>query len=322
MPKADDIIQAINELSYRASDIPKLFRVVLTLEDSVDELKKRKLDGVTGISDSREIVMGFLGVARDTVLTMPAKETEKLNKLSRIMYDNPHYLLQDNMAALARVWDKSPSSMDGVIYNIFEYVVGYWSGVAKFKELVYPAKYFAWWQDLANVYYKRPKKINNVDDLTKWAMEQTQKMADGDRGHNAKVIAELSYDEMKQSILGGLAKVKQIYGSEGEWIVKDKSLKVPKGSTLLVLKAPMSTFDYPMIHFMGDVRKGKLKQFDKDMPDKEIYKAYGKYSMDNSPQVKFVKENGLDKLYKVIYVTSKEFHRVRDKYFKRKYANV
>jgi len=318
--KALKLINIINELSYRVENIPKLFRVVLTLEDAVKDLKKQELNGVTGISDTKEIVMSFLGVARDTVLIMPAKETEKMNKLSRIMYDNPHYLLQDNMYALMRIWDRTPRSMDGVIFNIFEYVVAYWKESHNHEELVYPAQYFAWWQALANVYYEKAKKINNIDDLTKWAIKTTKNELVKEYRHYAEEIAKLSYKEMRDSIWNGLLRVKKIYGSEGEWVIKDKILKIPNGSTLLVLKYPASTWKYSIMDFMTNLRAGKLKEFSKDLPDDEINDAYSDYIWKHSPQLKLVKDNKLDKLYKVIFLNAQEFDGIKKRFFSKKYS--
>jgi hypothetical protein len=62
-----------------------------------DQLKTRKVKGLKGISSSNTIQFEFLGVARDAMLQIPSKDLLKLNNVTRIMYDNPHYFVSNNL---------------------------------------------------------------------------------------------------------------------------------------------------------------------------------------------------------------------------------
>ena len=308
----------INEMSYTEGDIPKLFRVVFDLKNAASSLAKGKLEGVTGISGSKEIVMGFLGVVRDTLLIMP-KETEQLNKLSRVMYDNPYYLLQDNMKALARIFQKDENSMDMVIFNLFEYVVRYWKSTPKFKDAAYAAGYFAWYQDLSRYWRKDKTKINGPRDLAKWALKMTMEMEkEGHIAWYAKQISAVSLKDMEKSIIEGLKEVSKIYGDEGEWIVKDRNLKIPKSSKLLIVKSLGRYGDNPIsgfMEFMHDRADGKIDA-PKNMKDSDAYKWWQEK---NAPQKEIVKKYKLDKKYKIIYISTKDFDRIKSKYFGRRY---
>jgi hypothetical protein len=62
-----------------------------------DQLKSMKVKGLKGISSDSDIQFQFLGVARDAMLQIPSKDLLEQNKITRIMYDNPHYLVSKNM---------------------------------------------------------------------------------------------------------------------------------------------------------------------------------------------------------------------------------
>ncbi len=89
--------QYLQEKSFRKSDIPKDFWVVFDLETMIDELKSGKIKGLKGISSSSEIQFQFLGVARDAMLQIDSTELLKINNITRIMYNNPHYLVSKNL---------------------------------------------------------------------------------------------------------------------------------------------------------------------------------------------------------------------------------
>jgi len=71
--------------------------VVFDLENIIDQLKTGKIKGLKGISSSSDIQFDFLGVARDAMLQMDSTKLLELNNITRIMYDNPHYLVSKNL---------------------------------------------------------------------------------------------------------------------------------------------------------------------------------------------------------------------------------
>ena len=59
--------------------------------ERMQELENMELPGVKGISASKEIVLDFLGVARDALIVMPAQKVLEMNKITRFMYDGDQY---------------------------------------------------------------------------------------------------------------------------------------------------------------------------------------------------------------------------------------
>jgi hypothetical protein len=98
--------------------------------------------------------------------------------------------------------------------------------------------------------------------------------------------------------------LKSIYGSEEEWIIKDKTLKIPKGSGLYILWN---------------------KKFENEIEDnkkEDWYKAWynlKKDSIERLLELKEIIEKYLKKPYNVKLVDRKEFKRAREKYFEKKY---
>jgi hypothetical protein len=296
--------------SYTVSDIPKFFRVVFYLKDGAKGLKKGVLEGVKGISDSKEIVMQWLSVNRDAVLIMPPKETIRLNNLSRVMYNNPHYLLQDNMAALLRIW--SQRDRQGVIQNLFEYVLAYWRTNKKYSDAHYAGQYFGFYQALSYIY---KDSINGSKDLAKWVVKKGLPELEKDRpelSHYIGLLKKLTIRDWEESIIEGLKTVAKVYGNEGEWILKNGILKVPPKSKLLVVKSPMY-IDW--MKFMEDRASGKIK-IPEGIDEKEEREWY---TEQHSPQVAMVKKYNLDKKYKVIYLNKKRFENIKKKFFDRRY---
>lgn len=111
--------------------IPKRFFVVTPFgahsseAKAVTDISKGVLRGVKGISDKAEIIMQWFGVARDAVLAMDGPELVRLNKLSRVQYDNPDYLVSNGLDALYRIFAKNREEKygpQGLAGNLAEYI--------------------------------------------------------------------------------------------------------------------------------------------------------------------------------------------------------
>jgi hypothetical protein len=114
-------IDYIIEKSFTKKDIPDYFYFVFNLEDSIDSLNQYKFKGLKGISSSDKIQFQFLNVARDCVLRMESKELLHINPFTKIMYDNPHYLVSKDLLALRRIYNSSGNNWEHqVFYNIYD----------------------------------------------------------------------------------------------------------------------------------------------------------------------------------------------------------
>ena len=109
---------------------PKKFYVVIPFSDEygkkeMADLSNGVLDGVLGISEKHEIIMQWYGIGRDAILVMDADKLTKINKLSRVQYDNPEYLVSNGMAALYRIFDKKrdKSGSYGLAGNLIDHIL-------------------------------------------------------------------------------------------------------------------------------------------------------------------------------------------------------
>jgi len=114
--------------------------------------------------------------------------------------------------------------------------------------------------------------------------------------------------DWEKSIIEGLKHVAEVYGDEGEWLIKDKKLKIPSKSKLLVLKSPLNLD-----------RSEFMEQTNSKYLGKDFEKVYQQYVKKHSPQVALIKKYGLDKKYKVIYLDGKDFRKIKVRYLDRKY---
>ena len=109
----------------------KKFYIAIPFDDSSHNQKKIKdlgrgvLDGVQGISEKSEIIMQWYGLSRDAILIMDADKLTQINKLSRVQYDNPEYLVSNGMSALYRIFDKKRDAggQYGIAGNLIDYMM-------------------------------------------------------------------------------------------------------------------------------------------------------------------------------------------------------
>ena len=248
----------LREMSFEDKDIPGSFRVVFEINQYdpartmkvVKQLGKMKLEGLTGISEKNDIGFHWLGVARDAMLVMNGREVIKKNKLSRILYGNPNYFLSNNMAMAKRVFMKSSgvSGDSNLLHNLLEYIFTAMGRSGKIDK--HNVSYSAAYQSYAHVAYKKQSGINSSKDMVKWirkAGEVLRKEQEGRSFSNHHLLSvvddfeKLSDKEIEDGIYAGFKLIGDTYGSEGEWVVKNDYLHVPKGSFLFVL-APKKAY--------------------------------------------------------------------------------
>jgi hypothetical protein len=228
--------------SFRPQDIPNNFWVVIDLglnnldynpeiyQRAYSGLSQGILDGVRGISNSGQILRQF--GYRGAFMRLPGPEVVELNKLSRVMYDNPNYLVSKGMAALYRIFDKNPEQRyghQGLMQNVGEYVLKGLQGVnyKAYNDL----KYFGADSRIGQSFGDHPVQIDTVDQLAKYIFQQWDK--EWHERYNAPQ-APFTLEDIREAVSNGLHRVGQTFNDEGEWFVKDGQLRIPRSSTLVV----------------------------------------------------------------------------------------
>lgn len=256
--------------SYTYQDIPRFFYLVTHLPAFKEEVPRFQrnvmglqhgvLHGVKGISSSKEIISEFMiPGSRNTVVMMPGIELLKLNKFTRVNYDNPHYMLSNNMSALRRVQGAYTSEknemMQRISYEILSYLrrnhsKGYLS--TDFDMEIYNLK-----NCLSNLPTELPGDVDTtisgvksihkfiVDWLKTHCMRHVNTDLNGTTTFEPKIkmTPELSknlYDVIYKSIQNMTKK----YQIEGEWINKGNILVVPPGSRMLIATVNRNEYDF------------------------------------------------------------------------------
>lgn len=231
----------IIEASYSKKDIPKYFRVAIDIrykKHAIDDLANMKLIGVEGISSSGDIIYEFLGSGREGFLMMDANEVISLNKLTRFMYDNPHYFFSENMWAMKRLFNKRIDDNKGTWHNIADYV---------FQEMVrerivnkFDLQATAPGQSIS--YTKAVNTtVNSLKDFVNVFRKACIEVNDEKKDKTSYYyfmpkIIELSDDRLQDIVIKAFhTRISWVYVNEGEWIVKNKILEVPKNSYLYIL---------------------------------------------------------------------------------------
>lgn len=222
------IMKNLKERSFTPEDIPEQFFVVTDVEYNLDlkDIKKGVLN-VSGISGSAKIILNFLGVARDLVITMDGEELVKKNNLTRIMYDNPHYLVSNNMIFLSRLFQNTKIDYYQIFHNLFDYCKIF---MKKSSNPVYNDLYYKWdfgnppYYDFDKAYKKSTINIQNMNDFVKTFLRISKKIDD----YNGKEeIESMPYDDLYKMFWEALLITGHIYKDESEWVLKDKNLILP-----------------------------------------------------------------------------------------------
>lgn len=231
--------------SFGPDDIPKNFWVVLDIrlgfysgsEDEhfrkvFEELRSQTLTGIRGVSETGQIVRQF--GYRGAILRMPGAAVVAENKMSRVMYGNPHYLLSKNMQALYRLFSKDPGDKwgrDGLMHVLADYVMQALRrdniNTHAFSDLQYYAAFQVAGREFAN----ETREINNIHELASWIFQEfTRSWHERYTGPTAP----FTLGDIEAACDSALAWIGQVYADEGEWMLKGDTLKIPQGSTLII----------------------------------------------------------------------------------------
>jgi hypothetical protein len=265
----------LGEASFGPGDIPLYFHLITSFpkpgEDpgghrTVKGLAAGVLDGVVGIGANAEIELMYFSDWRNLSIALPGKETVQANKLTRVMYDNPHYLLSKDMTAFRRVW-----SAEADQWGTQKVLAGI---AHKVKDIL--------GRDFEPLYSELPRPyptINSVKDLTRYVRGVLQQQGEGRESgplvrawQKVKGWGQAQWLQLWTRVarLVGLN-----YTEESEWIVKDKKLKIPAGSHLRI-RLPAYPDDEKVVAFMAASSKERSAWRLRD-PDYQSLQAFAYY---------------------------------------------
>jgi len=242
------------EASFNSEHVPGVFWLVFrfSIDDirgstAAEYLAQGLLPGLKGISSDKRIILQWLNVARNAVLIMDGDDVVRLNNLTRVMYDNPEYLVSRDLEALYRIFNKDRAESygrQGLMQVVVDYLI---RAVLMDKEgrynpdlhdFAYQANYGYLSATRFGYHYAEAKpRIRNVRDFSVYLKRAAKDIAlEEKRGYLLKVLDNIKLEEWMAVVRDGLKRVGDIYGDEGEWLVKSDTFVVPEGSRLLIMK--------------------------------------------------------------------------------------
>lgn len=209
------------------------------LDRATEGLLAGRLEGVKGIGGSSilDMIMDWSHL-RDLLIRMPGEEVAALNDISLIRYDDPAYLMANNMAVLGRLFN-SPGDPQQVLTKMNRYVYDAMKDAdapryAHGFDYSIPLQTFGHWVKDNSV------QINSVEDMTREFLRWLDELYRSE-DHWAKSRATgLGYGEpdfadenqWNEWFWQGVKNMGALYSAEIEWSVKDESLTIPKSSEM------------------------------------------------------------------------------------------
>jgi hypothetical protein len=214
------------------------------------------LHGVKGISSSKTIWANFSpNVGRNVFFVMPAQDVVRMNRVTRVGYNDPEKLVANNSAIIGRILsikDVARSQGDNLIYGCFPKLKIQGDG----GTVTNNASYIA---DLLRKGVAPSTKYPAVDDASFGDYE-----ANGLRLSSIADYANLYYQAAKAAgyygteyvrffspqnrskwypaVSGAVVRQANVYADEAEWLVPNETLKVPP-STQIVVAIPAKYAD-------------------------------------------------------------------------------
>lgn len=235
----------------RASlDVPtsgKRYYVVIGFHGkTIEQIAEGVLTGVRGISACKEVVPLWFTMGRDAVIVMSAASAKKLNDLVEIKYDDPESLLANGMAILHRLYDKkqTPGGGQQVMLRLVDEMKGGFDKVPGLVEKIEEneVRYFdgrtlsEQSSDLSFAYMRYLESggdpLSSVDQVARWLHEQAPEVI---RGWNPRQGLKLmTVPDWKYLVRFAAKSLGARYEEECEVLVRDETLRIPKGSYLYV----------------------------------------------------------------------------------------
>jgi len=235
------IFKTFLEKSYGPGDIPKYFYLATKLDKAFDGLMKKKFIGILGVSSTKNIA-GIASPNSNVTIEMNAKKVLASNKLSRVMYDNPEYIVQDNFDALKRLAPLADETDTNT--EILQFFMNSWAIYDnKTLHLKVAFKLCGLNRDFNEMIKSSFTNIKNLHDLAKKTKASVDKflnklMTDNKLKRFIAIEKVLNYkiDTYVYYFKACIEEIMINYDEEEEWRTKDKIFIIPNKSTLYLRK--------------------------------------------------------------------------------------
>jgi hypothetical protein len=320
-------IQLQIKSARKSGEIPSHFYMVFPLSrtstEALKSLRDMKIKGVQGISDSAEIIPKFLDRAyRNAILRMDGLTTAQLNNMTRVQYDNPYYLMSNDMEAMQRVWLRKSSQ---IVEELLRKPLPMFMIEDSNDWVHHLGDIFREFQEIKDYVADRHQY---TESLTAFVQEMYASLTSIAISHPKyemmrKVLNNLTPVDLKPSVKKAVVAIAKEFSGEGEWIIKDSVLKIPKNSRLYVVlpKSYMPMYHqwvkfgrFPLDPFpeVPDVVKEGLEH--EEVLELEMDWEMAAYHVSVIDEVlSLIQKEGLDSIYKVTYLDENKFRNNRRK---------
>lgn len=250
-----------NKVAEQIQGIPDKFYCACEFKNAVGDWAKGKLDGLRGLTVDPDFINSrFLDLRKDTLAVFPFDETDSKNDIKAIRYNDPEFLVKNDMEALERIWNSRN--------NMVEDLVGNMEGLADFN--LDNHEYFRTFELLAeNHGFVESELINSfvddVNDLIDKLFGIAEQLAGFDKNIKIPPKNENVLFIVEQAVL----EVADQFESEQEWLVENEVFNVPESTVLIVSRDVNDTiqnttlkdkYDYIFVDSVGEAKK-QAKQF-------------------------------------------------------------
>lgn len=238
--------QAIRRMLTEAADapVPRYFYLALDFgtyaplrERTLSGLLAGRLEGVRGIGGTsiQDMIMDW-GTLRDLLIRMPGDDVASLNDISLIRYDDPAYLMANNMEVLGRLFN-SPGDPQQILTKMGSHVIQALKKSGAGQQ-AYEFQYSVPLQTFGHWVRKIDFQINSVDDMVQGFFKYLDDSSKSDDYHIRDRALRLDYDqpdfpdpsEWRKWFHQGVKNMGALYSAEVEWGVKADALVIPESS--------------------------------------------------------------------------------------------
>ncbi len=199
----------------------------------LSQIGKGELTGVKGVSSSKEILTDWWMMCRNAAILLKPSDLLNLNDLEKVEYDNPEQLCANDMAMLYRLFDKRRDAMgtDGLMMNIGQYVQSEISKVNQYA--AHLLSYYGFQNVMARSFKLGTDHVETSADLGHFVYKVLEGFF-GDHSRIENLRDDLGIDMVMISVRKALKRIGTVYSGESEWIVHSPTLRLPKGSKMLI----------------------------------------------------------------------------------------